>query len=264
MPEVGAVAGRGVVEVGAGLAAAYAGPWRRSSVARLRMHRGRRSRRGEGTDLSVGTCKGPEGARETGGFADVAAETHEIADTIVVAARRGDHQAFAAIVEHYDDRLRALAFHVLGDSQALDDALQEAYVKAYRGLRAFRGSASLGTWLHRLTYTTCLNIVRARSRHPVGTGTEAPEVSDSRTDPAELVASVDGVVSLLARLPVEQRAAIVLIDAHGHTYAEAAEILGIPPGTVASRLVSAREKLRGALSAVTDDLAPSARTEVQK
>ncbi len=188
----------------------------------------------------------------------------EIADTIVMAACRGDHQAFAAIVEHYDDRLRALAFHVLRDPQVLDDALQEAYVKAYRGLPAFRGSASLGTWLHRLTYTTCLNIMRERSRRPSSAGVEAPDAPDGSADPADLVAGADTFAALLGRLPVEQRAVIVLVDAHGHTYAEAAEILGIQPGTVASRLVSAREKLRGALSATADDLAPSAPEEVQR
>ena len=192
--------------------------------------------------------------------------TREITDTIVTAARRGDHQAFAAIVEHYDDRLRALAFHVLRDPQGLDDALQEAYVRAYRGLSTFRGSSSLGTWLYRLTYTTCLNILRERSRRPPNAGVEVPDScgrSAGSTDPADLVAGADGFAALLASLPVEQRAVVVLVDAQGYTYAEAAEILGIPPGTVASRLAGAREKLRGALSAV-DDLPSSVPEEVQR
>ncbi len=214
-------------------------------------------------DLSAGARVRSEGAGAVDVPSQAATGAHEIADAIVSAARRGDHQAFAAIVEHYDDRLRALAFHLLRDPQILDDALQEAYVRAYRGLSKFRGSSSLGTWLHRLTYTTCLNILRERSRRPACAGAEFPESCAVSADPADLIAGADRLAMLLASLPVEQRAVVVLVDAQGYTYAEAAVILGIPPGTVASRLVSAREKLRGALSAA-DDRPSSAPEEVQR
>ncbi len=86
---------------------------------------------------------------------------------MIAQARRGDHGAFTALVAHYDDRLRALAFHVLGDPDATRDALQDAYVKAYVGLPGFRGESEIGTWLHRIVYTTCLNHLRSTSRRPL-------------------------------------------------------------------------------------------------
>jgi RNA polymerase sigma-70 factor, ECF subfamily len=173
----------------------------------------------------------------------------EIADVVVVAARRGDHEAFAAIVEHYDDRLRALAYHILRDADDLDDTMQEAYVKAYRGLRSFRGSSALGTWLYRITYTTCLNVARARSRRPISSNLDYLERVGGGVDSADEVAGLDAFGRLLAGLPLEQRAVVLLIDARGHTYADASEILGIPPGTVASRLSAAHSRLRAVLDA---------------
>jgi RNA polymerase sigma-70 factor (ECF subfamily) len=171
----------------------------------------------------------------------------EVADVVVAAAVRGDHAAFAAIVDHYDDRLRALAFLVLGGADDLDDAMQEAYVKAYRGLASFRGSSALGTWLHRIMYTTCLNMIRARSRRPEASDLEIPDRGVIDADPAKAIGGADAFAQLLAALPIEQRAAVVLVDTQGYAYSEAAAILGVPPGTVASRLSSAHARLRAAL-----------------
>ena len=69
---------------------------------------------------------------------------------VVRAARRGDHRAFTRLVDRYDDDLRALAFHLLGSREAMDEALQETYLNAYRGLPQFRGEAGVGTWLYRI------------------------------------------------------------------------------------------------------------------
>jgi RNA polymerase sigma-70 factor (ECF subfamily) len=173
----------------------------------------------------------------------------EIAEAVVIAAGRGDHAAFAAIVEHYDDRLRTLAFHVLRNPDELDDAMQDTYVKAYRGLSTFRGSSTLGTWLHRITYTTCLNVLRSHARRPAAGDRATPEWPATGADPAETVAGADGFERLLAALSPEQRAVVVLIDSLGHTYAEASEMLGLPAGTVASRLSSAHARLRPGLDA---------------
>jgi len=171
----------------------------------------------------------------------------DVAEAVIAAAGQGDHAAFAAIVEHYDDRLRALAFHVLRGGDDLDDAMQEAYVKAYRGLSAFRGSSTLGTWLHRITYTTCLNLLRSRARRPEPAGPEIPDQAAVEADPGQSIAGADAFERLLAALSLEQRAAVLLVDTQGYGYSEAAAILGIPPGTVASRLSSAHARLRSAL-----------------
>jgi RNA polymerase sigma-70 factor (ECF subfamily) len=171
----------------------------------------------------------------------------EIAEAVIIAASRGDRAAFTAIVEHYDDRLRTLAFNVLRSSDDLDDAMQDAYVKAYRGLSAFRGSSTLGAWLHRITYTTCLNILRSHARRPAQSDSVLSERAAVGADPAETVAGADAFERLLAAISPEQRAVVVLIDAQGHTYAEASEMLGLPAGTIASRLSSAHARLRSGL-----------------
>ena len=165
------------------------------------------------------------------------------------------HRAFTALVSHYDDRLRALAFHLLGDPEATRDALQDAYVKAYVGLPGFLGEYEIGTWLHRIVYTTCLNHLRSAGRRPRQTD-GSPDAQAGRDefgrdeavrDLGDIVASTLDLAALLRSLPPEQRAAVILVDALGMGYKQTGEILGVAQGTVASRVTSARAKLRRAL-----------------
>jgi DNA-directed RNA polymerase specialized sigma24 family protein len=81
-------------------------------------------------------------------------------------AKRGDPSAFAKVVRHYDPGLRALAYRLLGDRDRMDEALQEAYLKAYRALPHFRGGSKLGTWLYRIAYNACLDELE-RSRRVI-------------------------------------------------------------------------------------------------
>jgi RNA polymerase sigma-70 factor (ECF subfamily) len=168
----------------------------------------------------------------------------------LAAARTGDRRAFAAIVDHYDEQLRSLAYHMVRDREATRDVLQDAYVKAYVGLSGFREEADLGTWLYRIVYTTCLNHLRTVSRRPQATGDDPVSTLErlgGREDPAGDVDAKLDVAEVLLSLPAEQRAAVVLVDAWGLGFAHAAEVLGVPQGTVASRVSSARAKLRSAL-----------------
>jgi RNA polymerase sigma-70 factor (ECF subfamily) len=175
----------------------------------------------------------------------------EAAETVIAQARRGDHRAFTALVSHYDDRLRVLAFHLLRDPEATRDALQDAYVKAYVGLPGFRGESEIGTWLHRIVYTTCLNHLRSTGRRPLPAA-EDPDAQagpeEAGHDPGDIVASALDLAALLRSLPPEQRAAVILVDALGMGYKQTGEILGVAQGTVASRVTSARTKLRRALA----------------
>lgn len=188
----------------------------------------------------------------------------EVAPQVLRAARDGDHQAFAAIVEHYDDRLRAVAFHVLRDREATRDALQDAYLKAYLGLPAFRGESGLATWMYRIVYTTCLNHLRSAARHMPPDGTVDHALlsrAEPGADPADEIPAAVDLAALIQTLSPEQRAAVVLVDAQGLGYARTAEILGIPLGTVASRVASARAKLRRVLTDGADEAAATERGE---
>ena len=169
-------------------------------------------------------------------------------DLAVARARAGDAEAFAALIERNDRSLRALAFRLLGDRDRMDDVLQDAYVKAYRALPGFGGRASVGTWLYRIAYNTCLDELRRSARLvdlPLG---ELGERRDHRPGVADTVAHRRDLASALAALSPEDRAAVLLVDGRGFDYGEAGEVLGIPQGTVASRLNRARAQLRRALA----------------
>jgi RNA polymerase sigma-70 factor (ECF subfamily) len=175
----------------------------------------------------------------------------EVAPDVVRRAKAGDQRAFTEVVRHYDHRLRALAYRLLGDRGAMDDALQEAYVKAFRALPGFREDAGLGTWLYSITYRACIDLQRRESRHrpptdrPAGEGTSADPAT---ADPSITAATRTDLTRALAALPVDQRAAVLLVDAEGLDYDAAAEVLGVAPGTIASRLSRARAALRAALA----------------
>jgi RNA polymerase sigma-70 factor, ECF subfamily len=162
-------------------------------------------------------------------------------------ARSGDPDAFLRLVEPHDRGLRALAYRMLRDRDRMDDALQETYVLAFRGLPRFRGDASFSTWLYRIAYNVALGeLRRSRRLHVVGFE-DVGEPPDRGPDPAEEVALRAGLAAALAELSPEDRAAVVLVDAQGFDYRAAGEILGVPVGTVASRLNRARTALRLAL-----------------
>ncbi len=186
----------------------------------------------------------------------------EVAPDVLERARRGDQRAFTAVVRHYDHRLRALAYRLLADRAAMDDALQEAYVNAFRALPGFREEAGLGTWLYRITYRACVDHLRREARHETGAadgrdvvarGAGAEPAADvvargAGAEPAATAVARADLARALSALPVDQRAAVLLVDAEGLDYDAAAAVLGVAAGTVASRLSRARAALRAALS----------------
>ena len=183
----------------------------------------------------------------TAATATPALQGGDVAPDVLRRAKAGDRHAFTEVVRHYDHRLRALAYRLLGDRVGMDDALQEAYVKAFRALPGFREDAALGTWLYQITYRACVDLQRRESRHQSGPS-GVPSGPGTAADPATTAASRTDLIRALAALPVDQRAAVLLVDAEGLDYAAAAAVLGVAPGTIASRLSRARAALRAALA----------------
>ncbi len=175
------------------------------------------------------------------------AAEREIDEQTVDAARHGDAEAFVRMLKHYDNRLRALAFRVLRDPVLMDDALQDASIKAYQSLTGFRGDSEVGTWLYRITYTTCLDYLRRERRFQVLTNEDALADLSCDNDPCELVTRWAELEDALDRLPVEQRVLVILVHQYGYDYRTAAEVVGVPEGTVSSRLAAARTRLRALL-----------------
>jgi RNA polymerase sigma-70 factor (ECF subfamily) len=159
-------------------------------------------------------------------------------------ARRGDPHAFVDLICGFDHGFRRLAYRLLGDRHELDDVLQEAYAKAFAALPRFRGDSALQTWLYRIVYNTCLDHVK---RQRLQTTALQPELHTAAGDPADLVATRSALADALAALAPVERAAVLLVDAEGLSYHDAAAIVGVAPGTIASRLSRARASLRRSL-----------------
>jgi RNA polymerase sigma-70 factor (ECF subfamily) len=171
----------------------------------------------------------------------------ELAPAVLDRARRGDAAAFATLIRHYDPSLRSLAYRLLGDRHRTDDALQETYMKAFRALPNFRGESKLGTWLYRITYNVCLDELERSARTPHVSLAEVPEPVETGPPADEALTSRYALAAGLEALPPDDRAAVLLVDRDGFDYRAAGVLLGVPEGTVASRLNRARASLRDML-----------------
>ncbi|MGH3326382.1 MAG: RNA polymerase sigma factor SigM [Streptomycetales bacterium] len=159
----------------------------------------------------------------------------------------GDAGAFSELVRRHRDRLWAVALRTLGDPDEAADAVQDALISAFRAAHTYRGQASVTTWLYRIVVNACLDRVRRRAARPAVSlpdeDTLSREASAYHDDPIERRETRLEVARALAALPVEQRAALVLVDMQGFSVDEAARILGVAPGTVKSRCSRGRARL---------------------
>lgn len=164
---------------------------------------------------------------------------------LLAAHVAGDRDAFAELVARHGDRLWAVALRTLGDREEAADALQDALLSAYRSAATYRGEARVTTWLHRVVVNACLDRVRrqrARPTVPLPERDGPGEPVDPRDAVAERETAME-VQGALDALPVDQRVAILLVDVHGLPVEQAAQVLGIPTGTVKSRCSRGRARL---------------------
>ena len=161
-------------------------------------------------------------------------------EALLRAHLAGDARAFDTIVRRHRDRLWAVALRTLGEREEAADALQDALLSAYRAADRFRGDSAVTTWLHRIVVNACLDRIRRRQARPT---VPLPEAGSAPAAPGVDRDTILDVRSALAQLPVDQRAALVLVDIQGYGVAEAAEILGVAEGTVKSRCARGRARL---------------------
>lgn len=178
-------------------------------------------------------------------------------DGLVRAAVAGDANAFAALLQRHDDKMRGVVWRVVGSSSAMDDVLQEAYLKAWRGIGGYARNAAFSTWLYTIVHRSAIDWVRAQRRQPPGhlriaTDTDFPAATIR--DHASGVTDSLALQHALTELPEDQLAVVTLIDGEGYSYDDVATLLDISPGTVASRLHRARAALRERLE--SPDLSP--------
>jgi RNA polymerase sigma-70 factor, ECF subfamily len=179
----------------------------------------------------------------------------EVDQQLVERAQRGDKHAFELLVVKYQRRLGRLISRFVRDAAEAEDVTQEAFIKAYRALPAFRGESAFYTWLYRIGINTAKNYLVALGRRaPTSTQFDAEEsedfegadlLQDVNTPENELMSKqVAGVVnSSLLQLPEDLRTALTLREIEGLSYEEIAEIMNCPIGTVRSRIFRARETI---------------------
>ena len=166
---------------------------------------------------------------------------------LVRRAQSGDREAFDALATSVYDRLYAVGRRILRDGYAAQDAVQEALIRAWRDLRSLRDPERFEAWMHRLLINACYDLRRRARRIEVditAIDLERSEPRDQFTD----VVDRDELERAFLLLPIEHRAVLVLTHYVGLPAAEVGHILGIPTGTVYSRLHYGSRQMRAALS----------------
>ena len=178
-------------------------------------------------------------------------------DQLVALAAGGDTDAFNQLVVRWERPIYALAYRVLGHEDDARDVCQEAFLRAFRAIRGFKGQAKFSSWLYRIALNLCRDWIRRERRvtmvAPGGDGEAGP--LDALVDPDSL--AVEDAVArrelgraverVMAGLPEEQRTAIVLKEYHGLTFREIADLQGCPLSTVKTRVYQGLAALRGRL-----------------
>jgi RNA polymerase sigma-70 factor, ECF subfamily len=181
---------------------------------------------------------------------------------LIQAAKEGSLDSFNCLVLHYQDMVYNQAYRLMGEEEPAADAAQDAFISAYRNLRSYRGG-SFKAWLLRIVSNLCYDELRRRKRRPTtplepvddtGEEVESPAwLADTEELPEDTLERHDlgaAIQRCLDNLPDDFRSAVVLVDMQGMDYAEAAQALGKPLGTVKSRLARARLRLRECLQGI--------------
>jgi RNA polymerase sigma-70 factor (ECF subfamily) len=179
----------------------------------------------------------------------------EIDRQLVARAQRGDKRAFELLVEKYQRKLARLLSRFIRDPAEVEDVTQEAFIKAYRALPAFRGDSAFYTWLYRIGINTAKNYLMAMGRRaPTSTEIEADEAEgfeegeqlrDINTPESVLLSNeiAETVNATIEKLPEELRKAIQMREIEGMSYEDIAQAMNCPIGTVRSRIFRAREAI---------------------
>lgn len=175
-------------------------------------------------------------------------------DTLwVERCKAGDPDAFEPLVMKFAGRIERLVWGILGERRLeAEDAVQDVFIKAYMALPKFRGDAKFSTWLYRIAVNHCRDIIRRSPPAPVPldetmlAAEEAPETEEADSEEKEARAQAESarkLQGLLGELKENHRSILVMRELEGMSYDEIGRALGIPPGTVRSRLNRARARL---------------------
>jgi RNA polymerase sigma factor (sigma-70 family) len=180
----------------------------------------------------------------------VSRQTERIYDEFLVAAAvTGDRPALSRLVARWHPRLLRHAWRLVGNIERAKDMVQEAWMEILRGLARLDDVAAFPAWAYRIVTRRCQRDFRRRDREPFESGEEEPDgsVEDPEITAGEFAAELSLVTSAIGTLPAPQRAALALFYIDELSVAEIAIATDVPPGTVKTRLMHARRKVRAIL-----------------
>jgi len=174
---------------------------------------------------------------------------------LIKNCQKGDMDSFDILVGKYSDRAFAVAFGVMGNKHDASDMTQEAFIKVFKNIKKFNFQSAFNTWLHRIVKNVCIDELRKRKRGSV-ISLDAAISSDDGEYAMQIADDSPGVQEILEReesrkfmwealeeLKENHRLVLVLADIKGYDYSEVADMIGVPVGTVKSRISRARIKL---------------------
>ncbi len=169
---------------------------------------------------------------------------------LITKAKRGDKSAFESLVERYKRHVYYQAVTMLNDTIEAEDVMQEAFIKAYFSLKNLNSSFAFSSWLSRIVYHLCNDRLKKRDREKVVINewldNQIENIGDSKL-PIEQKQLQMELSQAMQSLSPEHRSALILREVHGYSYQDIAEIMGVPEGTVKSRIHHARLILRNEL-----------------
>ncbi|MFI3312359.1 MAG: sigma-70 family RNA polymerase sigma factor [Eubacteriales bacterium] len=171
--------------------------------------------------------------------------------TWIHKAQNGDEAAFEQLVTAYEKQVYTMALRMVGNPEDALDVSQEAFLKAWRGLKGYRSDAKFSTWLYRLATNVAIDFLRREKRQKAVSLTDEEQaetaVEDAKADPFHQISEKmerEHIAKALEQLEPEYRQALVLRAVNGLSYDEIAQATGAKAGTVKSRIARAREKMR--------------------
>lgn len=182
--------------------------------------------------------------------------THVDERHLLERCRKGDERAWAELVNRYWGLAFRIAYRILRNKEDAEDAAQEAFVQVYRSLPTFQHRSNFRTWFYRIVVRTAMAHLPTTPTEPLEKSLEAEVLERAYEDPEKIVLAHEKERLFdwaIEQLPPDWRAILVLREIEGLSYAEIAEILGIPIGTVESRLFRARKRLRQLLEPILGD-----------
>lgn len=184
-------------------------------------------------------------------------EQADDAELVELYVKGGETDALEVLLKRHESRVYGLSLRMLGNRQDALDVAQEVFIAVFRKAHTFKGTSAFTTWLYRLTVNACHDLGRRKRRSPI----PVEEVVAVSSDGVARVDEKMSIGSALAALPPEQAAVVLLRDMYQMPYEEIAEIVGVPIGTVKSRIARGRTALSDVLRPQEPTVSPSRLTE---